>query len=268
VAGHKQHFPGWMNQDAHFVATLGPNRVCVGVFDGHGLNGHHIASGVRDLFAQVAPSLPGPSDPKLPEAFHRLFGYAEEATVATGLAEWSGTTATVAIVDMNARAAAVAHVGDSRLLIASGPHVHFETLDHTVDAVAESRVKASGGEVRLSTISGVTSRRVFLAGTDVPGLAMSRAIGDTQARSVGVLAEPTITTGLDFVPGSVLVVASDGVWEKMPSGSVAAMAVHMDAEAAANDLTQAARSCWAAEGSDIDDITAVVVRAGRLSTNS
>jgi serine/threonine protein phosphatase PrpC len=263
LAGRRVNSPDWVNQDAHLVADIGHNRTFVGVFDGHGQYGHHIAAAVRDLFAQVAPLLPASSDTSLPLAFSRLFAVAEEATQRTGLADLSGTTAAAAIVDATSGLVSAAHVGDSRLLLAIGPptQVAFQTIDHIIDKSAEERILEQGGEVRQMTIAGVVGARVFLPGSDMPGLNMARAIGDTQARSVGVTSEPTVTAPLSLPPGSALVVASDGVWEKLSSETVASIALSMDAEAAAKELVRASENCWLLDGGDIDDITAVVVRA-------
>jgi len=253
----------WVNQDAHLAVAAGPERMLVGVFDGHGEHGHVIATGVRELFTQVSPLLPAISEAALPYELRRLFVAAEDAVERTGLAEWSGTTATIALIDAAAGVVSVAHVGDSRLLIATGPQpeVAFQTVDHIVDTAAQQRILEHGGEVRQVTISGVAAHRVFLKDSDMPGLGMARALGDTQARSVGVTSEPTITFGLALPPGSALVVASDGVWEKVSPLTVAAIALSTDAEAAAKEIVKTAMDCWSADTGDIDDITAVVIRA-------
>lgn len=262
LAGHRKSNPDWVNQDTHLTVNTGPHRMLAGVFDGHGQHGHHISAGVRDLFAQVGPLLPAAGEEKLPNAMARLFAVAEEATERTGLAEWSGTTAVAVVVDALAGVVSVAHVGDSRLLVANGPHpqVTFQTADHIVDAEAQQRVLAQGGDVRQSTISGVVANRVFLPGQDLPGLNMARALGDTQARSIGVSSEPTITAGLPISAGSVLVVASDGVWEKVPPFTVASIALSIDAEAAAQEIVRTAKAMWLVDAGDVDDITVVVIK--------
>ena len=81
-----------------------------------------------------------------------------------------------------------------------------------------SRIQASGGRVeRLSDAYGreVGPHRVWLPGAWVPGLAMSRAMGDLVAHSVGVVAEPEVHCCEMEAGDEFLVVASDGVWEFM-----------------------------------------------------
>merc|ERR1740129_2097747 len=228
LAGRKLLMPDWVNQDTHMAVPLGPCKIFVGVFDGHGEHGHLIAGAVRDLFIRASPTLPE-AELELPDALSRLFALARDHVERTTLASWSGTTATVALVDCAAGKATVAHVGDSRILVVDNGKVLFETEDHIVDAEAERHIVASGGEVREKTISGVTARRVFIRGAEIPGLSMSRAIGDLNACAIGVISEPTISVGVAFPPGSILIAATDGVWEKMHSDAAGLIASRADA---------------------------------------
>jgi serine/threonine protein phosphatase PrpC len=261
LAGHKESSPDWSNQDAHISTPLGHSRWLVGVFDGHGTNGEHIAADARDFFAEVAPRLPSAAEPGASEAIARLFRLFQEATKKSSMAEWSGTTATIALLDIEAGTACLGHVGDSRLVIVTEPHglITFQTTDHIVDDAAEAKILQCGGEVRQTTVSNVSARRIFLPGSDVPGLGMTRALGDTKAKHIGVSALPDITIA-PLTPGSALVLATDGVWDRVSIDTVAAIALQADADAAAKEIVGTAKSCWSAEGGDCDDITAVVVR--------
>lgn len=55
--------------------------------------------------------------------------------------------------------------------------------------------------------------RVWLKNQDIPGLAMSRSIGDRIAHSVGVSSVPEITEFIVSSKDKILIIASDGVWE-------------------------------------------------------
>lgn len=57
--------------------------------------------------------------------------------------------------------------------------------------------------------------RVWLRNEDVPGLAMSRSIGDGIASSVGVIPDPDIILHNVCENDRCIVMASDGVWEQM-----------------------------------------------------
>ena len=56
-------------------------------------------------------------------------------------------------------------------------------------------------------------KRVWLPQDDIPGLAMSRSIGDRIAHSVGVSAEAEIFKYNLYSHDKIIIIASDGVWE-------------------------------------------------------
>lgn len=106
-------------------------------------------------------------------------------------------------------------------------------------------------------------QRVWLPNEEIPGLAMSRSMGDRVAHSVGCTAEPEtweFTLGLQ---DKYLVIASDGVWEFLSNEDVAAIVYPFyeqnAPEAAANALVKAAFKRWKQEEEVIDDITVVII---------
>lgn len=106
-------------------------------------------------------------------------------------------------------------------------------------------------------------QRVWLPNEEIPGLAMSRSMGDKVAHSVGVTAEPDtceFTLGLN---DKYLVIASDGVWEFLSNEDVANIVYPFyeqnAPEAAANALVKAAYKKWKQEEEVIDDITVVII---------
>jgi len=63
--------------------------------------------------------------------------------------------------------------------------------------------------------------RVWLKNEDVPGLAMSRSLGDYVAHSVGVIPDPELLYDELNGDDQFLVIASDGVWEFLSNEDVA-----------------------------------------------
>jgi len=63
--------------------------------------------------------------------------------------------------------------------------------------------------------------RVWEMNSNIPGLSMSRSIGDQIAKSLGVIATP-IVTEMDIDPkhDNFIVVASDGIWDTMDNDDV------------------------------------------------
>jgi serine/threonine protein phosphatase PrpC len=64
-------------------------------------------------------------------------------------------------------------------------------------------------------------KRVWLKNKPVPGLAMTRSIGDMAASSVGVTAEPEIKVFPNLTPSDkFIVIASDGIWDRLSNDEI------------------------------------------------
>jgi serine/threonine protein phosphatase PrpC len=139
--------------------------------------------------------------------------------------------------------------------------------EHRVDKFAEQRVLAHGGEVRVGKVGDVETRRIFARGSNFPGLAMARCLGDQEAQRLGASCEPEFTF-LPFDSRNTLVVASDGVWDMLSPSETAVRLARAPGRGVgkerAGELACAivcdARKLYPMNG-DIDDITAVVVQA-------
>ena len=114
-----------------------------------------------------------------------------------------------------------ANAGDSRCVLAQSINGKLVAKDLSVDNKPDdpkekARIESSGGRVAPMEDQGefFGPHRVWLKNKRLPGLAMSRAMGDTIAASVGVLPNPEIIEH-DYVPGTdkFMILASDGVWE-------------------------------------------------------
>jgi serine/threonine protein phosphatase PrpC len=264
--GHKKAAPRTPNQDSHLILPLSPGKLLVGVFDGHGANGHLVSARVRGMLEQHSPELLSclKASRSGASALAGLFTTMHETVVAEGLARFSGCTASVALIDLAKGVVTVAHAGDSTLMVALGSDVQFVSRDHKFDAEDRRRILARGGEVRDTTYEETQVTRVFTPGSEYPGLAMSRALGDGEAHALGVLSDPEIAS-VPFQAGSSLIVASDGLWDQMTASEAAHSLVK--ASSAGQDVPEAAQMLVAQgrarykPGFDVDDITAVVVMA-------
>ena len=136
------------------------------------------------------------------------------------------------------------------------------------DASEAARIRKSGGRVEQSRSHGNSEERygpmrVWLKTLQVPGLAMTRSIGDLAAKKVGVLAEPElkIIKKLSRVDKFV-VMGSDGLFDQLINEEIMAIVVnyyqHRDSEGAVNHLLQEAHGRWNTNSEVIDDITIVV----------
>ena len=91
--------------------------------------------------------------------------------------------------------------------------------DHKLDDPREcDRVLAAGGRVEsfkdtMNPNESIGPRRVWLPDQDLPGLAMSRSMGDQVAHSVGVTDEPEVLEYLLGPNDRFVIIGSDGLWE-------------------------------------------------------
>ena len=133
-----------------------------------------------------------------------------------------------------------ANSGDSRAILCSFIDgrwtVKHLSRDHKPDEPDEAaRVRRTGGRIEQSrmqpgmTMPGLRSQagmfygplRVWLKNKPVPGLAMTRSIGDMTATSVGVVAEPEIKIIQKLTKADkIFVIASDGLWDRFSNEEI------------------------------------------------
>jgi len=169
-----------------------------------------------------------------------------------------------------------ANVGDSRAIAVNDEQndINLDSLrviPLSIDFKPElpnenNRIMLSGGEVRQTKNDfgiGIGPYRVYMRGTDYPGLAMSRSIGDLYAKDIGVISEPGImeynlSEGCKFI-----VICSDGVWEFLTNENVKnigkAFYLNNDTYGFCQELIKESVTLWKENDSSIDDITAIAI---------
>ncbi|EFN51169.1 hypothetical protein CHLNCDRAFT_55285 [Chlorella variabilis] len=233
------------NQDTCFAFSqyCRPTQALLAALDGHGPHGHAVSEFLRqklplELAEQLGESgtvagraaaaagaggaaagTPADAAAALSATFLRVD---RELCGGSGVSvAYSGSTAVVCM--LQGRRLTTAWVGDSRAVLARqeprGCRAICLTRDHKPSTPDErARILMSGGRVEhLSDQRGqpVGPQRVWLADSWVPGLAMSRALGDAVAHTVGVSSEPE-TSVVELCPQDKwLLLATDGVWEFM-----------------------------------------------------
>jgi serine/threonine protein phosphatase PrpC len=265
-----------------------PGLTFAGVFDGHGPHGRAAAKFAaealpRALAAQAA-ALHSRSERRrlraMREACREVNAAMRDRRAAGFDASLSGTTACFALVQGGS--ALVASVGDSRAVLARRrADGSLEAAPLTLDAKPElpeeaRRVAAAGGVVRqLRDGAGARAGppRVFRRGDDVlPGLAMSRSLGDLYAHAVGVTWEPHLSAH-HLAPGRdlFLVLATDGLWDALSSEAAVDFVDRYRAARApglscAEALALEAQERWKAGHAEalVDDVGVVVLHAAAL----
>lgn len=291
-AGGKPDEPGLRkaNQDSYGAwAPFGPSPTdaLVAVFDGHGAEGRPSSQVVRDNVPRAIVRSLRDSDPLDPD---------EEATVqvtevsemvrrykamSTAFEEaeeilkdedseidhvFSGTTAVATL--LCGQIAFTAWSGDSRAIIGRGTGANVYPIDLTHDQKPsrvdeKKRVRAAGGRVTRWK-KNIGPLRVWLPDDWIPGLAMTRSVGDTVLTDFGVVPSPELTVCGLGPKDQFMVLASDGVWEFMTSGDVASFVARHKANGAspsvvANALVAESVGKWKKNEQVVDDTTAVVV---------
>jgi len=280
------------NQDDFLIArhTLAHDGhiALYGVFDGHGSAGHQCAAFARgslpeSLFGQHTLLM------KPEETLRQAFRQTQESLSQQSFdTENSGTTVALALVlnipsppprpgdseDQDQRQCEtwlfVAHVGDSRVILAS--HLTDEpstfsvtplTRDHRPDDAEEAeRIQQEGGEVRkLHRNSGAA--RVFASGQERPALALTRSLGATGASDCGVSAEPEVSA-YQLRPGvdALLLLGTDGLYEFCNHMEAVGKLLREGASIPVlEELCEESRQQWAQSSYNetVDDITAIAV---------
>ncbi|KFH02905.1 putative PP2C [Toxoplasma gondii MAS] len=261
---------GFFNQD-DFFAYQCDEWGLYGVFDGHGPGGHLVANFVQWHLPNIIHEYMITSEPRV--ALHRAF--VEVNSMLTDASEAqkfdsasSGSTASVVLHRRQERKLFLAHVGDSRVVLARRNHqgrlvADCVTKDHKPDdPVERARIERHGGEVRRPT--GHIPHRVFLKGKNYPGLAMSRSIGDSMGHCAGVTSEPDISD-IDLLEDrdEVVIMCTDGVWEFMTPDEVVDIVSRYSiyqADEAAQELSREAWKRWLEQdGHSVDDITVQII---------
>lgn len=247
--------------------------------DGHGECGHDISNYVTKTlpghFVRNKQFAENPKD-ALKQAFidtHKAIvrAHAQNQLSAT----MSGTTVTVAYRKHNQLFCA--HTGDSRAIMGVGKdwknlQAVELTPDHKCELPAEkARIEKANGVVRRC--QGDVPHRVFMKGSYLPGLAMSRSLGDLLAHQVGVSHEPDVREDQLTEDSQLLLICSDGVWEFISNERAIELVTKKfgpdQIQEACEVLAAEAWKEWKANEYDVvDDITVIGIVLKKMQTGN
>jgi len=276
--GRAPYNPHKKNQDALIMTgDKSTNTLILCVLDGHGEHGDPVAQEFQRLLTDLMfkhkawkTDVKQAAKDSIDEIEKKLL---QNYRVDT---EFSGTTLSMAIIRGN-RITGV-NIGDSRVIIGKdggdGKLVAEEfTHDHKPDTPKEKeRIVAAGGRVfAVEYDDGIEGPpRVWLGHMDVPGLAMSRSLGDGVAHTAGVSSEPEFTErDLDPAVDKCIVVATDGLWEFVSNQETIDM-VHSASTpfGSVERLVKEANDRWEAEEQVVDDTTVITASLFGYSFNN
>mmetsp|Transcript_9688 Transcript_9688/g.19448 ORF Transcript_9688/g.19448 Transcript_9688/m.19448 type:complete len:326 (-) Transcript_9688:729-1706(-) len=265
--GHAPYNPRKKNQDSMITKEESKtNSIIFCTLDGHGEHGDHVSTWFRDRLVKEMSNHPSWVNNMKVAVADSIAKVEKELLKNYRIdAEFSGTTLSMAIVRDNQVTGV--NIGDSRVILGrekDGKIVPVEiTTDHKPDSPNEKeRIIASGGRVfAVEYDDGIDGPpRVWLGHMDVPGLAMSRSLGDVVAHTAGVTSEPEFTEfDLDPETDRFLVIATDGLWEFITNQETVDYVVAQGGPSQAVDiLVTEAGTRWMAEEQVIDDTTVIV----------
>lgn len=288
--GYYPDSPEKENQDSYCIRTKlqgNPNIHFFGVFDGHGQFGTQCSNFVKDRLVEILSS-----DSTLLEdpvkAYNDAFLTTNEELHNSDIDDaMSGTTAITALVIGNKFY--VANVGDSRAVIGlkNGNQVIAQDLsrDQTPFRKDEyERVMLCGARVlSVDQVEGLKDPNVQTWGDEeteggdpprlwvqngmYPGTAFTRSVGDSTAETIGVIAAPEVSVVQLNTDHLFLVIASDGVFEFLPSQAVVNMvSSYQDPRDACSAIVGESYKLWLTHENRTDDITVIIVSIKGLSS--
>ena len=105
--------------------------------------------------------------------------------------------------------------------------------------------------------------RVWAKGEEYPGLAMSRSIGDMDAKKLGVIPNPQIIEYNIDSSSKYMIICSDGVWEFISNEDVMNIGnkfyLKNDAKGLCQELYKKSLELWLQDDVCVDDITSIIV---------
>ena len=189
--------------------------------------------------------------------------------------EYSGSTCvSILLKEKNIKKIYVANVGDSRVIIIKELNNQNRdwiplqlSRDHKPTEEDEAqRILEYDGEIeKIEDDDGnwTGPLRVWVKGSDGPGLAMTRSFGDEVGASVGVISVPEVSEYKVKDEDRAIIIASDGLWEYMDNKDVTEKVKKLidknDPNLIANELYKESVNRWKLKDQGIDDITIICV---------
>eukprot|EP01026_Neomeris_dumetosa_P011080 TRINITY_DN14041_c1_g2_i2.p1 TRINITY_DN14041_c1_g2~~TRINITY_DN14041_c1_g2_i2.p1 ORF type:complete len:410 (-),score=67.80 TRINITY_DN14041_c1_g2_i2:376-1605(-) len=250
------------------------------VFDGHGMMGRYAAEFAQQIMPLVLNQAFSMTQQKqcsgqvasyveaIKEDIQIAFLETERRMIESGV-NMSNSGTTASIVYLEGYNMWVGSVGDSRVVLGSCNEQSMMqsiqlTEDHRPSNPNEKqRIEAAGGRVEPKTnVAGeqVGEPRVWLKDAQTPGLMVTRSLGDCVASKVGCTSKPQV----EWIPlrpsqDDFIVLATDGVWDVLPTEQVVDMVYSaQDAPSACKSVMSSTLIEWERRWA-ADNITIIVV---------
>jgi serine/threonine protein phosphatase PrpC len=254
------------NQDNYSITKFFSGMVVTAICDGHGPFGHWVSYRLAQtlpyyLSRDALPALPcdASGKAKIDAAFasaqEDVLSWCEQLRVDLSC---SGSTATVVL--LQDKLGHSAWCGDSPVLTVDGAGEVNITPSHNPNDPEElKRIEAAGGDVNVQK----QPPRIYRPGSHLPGLCVSRALGDAGMSDIGVSYTPSHQS-YSLSAGNTMIAGSDGLFEFISARETKfwnkiAKQAKKDVHQAVEQVTKFSRQLWAkVEEEYCDDITGCV----------
>ena len=182
------------------------------LFDGHG--GDNVSQFLQENFYKYFKEICPITNPE--EQFKELFRILDLKIKDLNLLSMGATACIIYITKENGkRVVYSANIGDTRSLLISFNDYKRLSYDHrATDSNEYNRIIKSGG--------------IVFAGRVYGSLMLSRAFGDWELKSYGVISEPYVTKTHISDNDKYIIIASDGVWDTLDDSDVYEMSKNID----------------------------------------
>ena len=270
-----------VNQDNYFVFrnfVNNVNYIFMAVCDGHGAVGQEISSYLKenlpiDLNHALRKENKDILKDDISSIITDIFKKENTKLISNEMINSMLSGSTCVSVIYTPIKLITANVGDSRIIL--GRFDPFSQQWNSIDLTRdhkpslpdeEKRILEKGGRIEPMKDEDNTfigPPRVWLKQQDYPGLAMSRSFGDRVAHSVGVSEEPEIKEYKFCKEDKFFVVASDGLFEFIPSHDIINIIkdyyLNRDIVGCCEYLYEISKDKWMKEEEVVDDITMILV---------
>jgi serine/threonine protein phosphatase PrpC len=239
-----------------------------GVYDGHGSYSDRCSAFLAHKLANNISARPEFGN-NVEDAMKRAYEKTNHEMGDYTNTAMRGSTAISVII--RGRHLYCANSGDCRAVIGTSVGGRMTakpcSIDHRPSLPGEkARIERSGGRVEpIKDSSGfIGPDRLWMKDQMIPGLAISRCLGDSVATTVGLIATPDTQHHKLNSQDKFIIIASDGLWNVMNSEAcVEAIARdYLKPKAAATKLQQMSEEIWLREIGSVDDTTIIVVKLG------
>jgi serine/threonine protein phosphatase PrpC len=263
--GYMPGNPDKVNQDIFIIKlNLNFNYSLFSIADGHGINGEHVSNYIKTKY----PALISNNPFLLSNPYKAIVSSASKLNKQVLKQDFDTNFSGSTFISILIRGKKLwcGNIGDSRALLGRQVLDNADvkknlsnrwmsialSRDHKPNEADESgRIIANGGRVEAYQDehgNPFGPSRVWLQKQQIPGLAMSRSIGDRVASSVGVISEPEVLE-FDLTPDDkFIVLGSDGIFEFLTNEDVIKLVVpywrRKDCEGAAEVLAKEAKLSW------------------------